>query len=126
MWQVALHGIVLSNPFTATVNSPIKSRRHQLEVIERGGRPTIYIFSKFVNGNNWMGNDDLTCVNEEDTARTVEALAAMYREHEPLFRLQQLFIENHEEIAPGVTCTTYEDGTKAIVDFNKGEYRIEK
>ncbi|MBO5220361.1 MAG: hypothetical protein J6C52_13080 [Clostridia bacterium] len=125
MWQVALHGIILSNPYTSTVNSPIKSRRHQLEVFERGGRPTIYIFSKFVTGNSWMGNNDITCTDDAETAKTVQILADMYREHKPLFRLQTLFIENHEEIAPGVTCTTYEDGTKVIVDFNKGEYRVE-
>ena len=52
------------------------------------------------------------------------SLADLYREFEPMAHLQTLFIENHEEIAPDVVCTTYEDGTKVTVDFAKGTYRI--
>ena len=126
LWQVALHGIVLSNPYTATVNAPIKPRMHQLEVHERGGRPTVYIFSKFKSdGSSWMGTDDLTCSSAEDTAETVRILAELYREFAPMAYLQTLFIENHEELCDGITCTTYEDGTKIIVDRNRGDYRIE-
>ncbi|MBE6657005.1 MAG: hypothetical protein E7604_01025 [Ruminococcaceae bacterium] len=123
LWQVALHGIILSNPYTTTVNAPVKSRRHQLEMIERGGRPTVYLFSKFKSdGKSWMGNDDITCSNPADTAKTVQILADLYREFEPMARLQTLFIENHEEIRPDVVCTTYEDGTKITVDFANGKY----
>lgn len=124
LWQIAFHGITLSNPYTSTVNSPIKNRRHQLEVIERGGRPTVYIYSKFVtNGNNWMGNDDLTCKNEEDTARTVRVIADMYREFVPLARLQTEFIDRHEE-KDGVSKICYSDGTTVTVDYNSGSYSL--
>ncbi|MBE6613480.1 MAG: hypothetical protein E7632_13430 [Ruminococcaceae bacterium] len=126
LWQIALHGIILSNPYTATVNFPIKSRRHQLEVIERGGRPTVYIYSKFAAGNAWMGEDDIICTTEGDMTRTVDILAAMYREFEGMAHLQSEFIEDHEEIAPGVFRTTYESGTRVICDYNSGEYRVEK
>ena len=127
LWQIALHGIVLSNPYTSTVNAPIKSRRHQLEVIERGGRPTVYIFSKFKSdGTSWMGNDDITCSDSEDTDRTVRILAQLYREFAPMADLQTQFIECHEEIAPDVVCTTYEDGTTVTVDFAHGHYRIDR
>ena len=64
-------------------------------------------------------------MDAEDTANTVGLLADFYREFEPQARLQLLFIEDHEEIAPDVTCTTYEDGTKVIVDWNAGTYRME-
>ncbi|MBQ8509837.1 MAG: hypothetical protein IJ493_08025 [Clostridia bacterium] len=127
LWQIALHGIVMSNPYTATVNSPIKSRHHQLEVIERGGRPTVYVYSKFVSdGNHWMGSDDIVCTTEEDTAKAVKAMADLYAEHKDMMYLQTEFIDRHEEISDGVTCTTYSDGTKAIVDWNRGEYTLQK
>ncbi len=127
LWQVALHGIVMSNPFTSTVNAPVKERRHQLEVLEYGGRPTIYIYSKFLSsGSNWMGNDDIVCDTDEQMADCVEKLSAMYREHKDLFRLQTEFIEKHEELSDGVFRTTYSDGTTVTVDYNRETYSVEK
>lgn len=124
LWQIAFHGITLSNPYTNTVNAPIKSRKHQLEVIERGGRPTVYIYSKFKSdGNSWMGNTDLTCDNEEDTAFTVKAIADMYREFAPMAHLQTVFIEHHEE-KDGIAKTHYADGTIVTVDYNSGSYTV--
>lgn len=126
LWQIVYHGIILSNPYTSTVNSPIKSRKHQLEVMERGGRPTIYIYSKFLSsGSNWMGNDDITCNDEADTERTVKLLADMYREFEPLTYLQTEFIEKHEE-ENGISKTYYSDGSVMTCDFNNGTYSLKK
>ena len=116
----------MSNPYTSTVNSPIKSRKHQLEVIERGGRPTIYIFSNLKSdGKSWMGDNDLTCRDAADTERTVKVLADMYREFEPLAYLQSEFIEDHEE-KDGVSRTVYSDGSVAVCDYNKGTYSVKK
>ena len=126
LWQIVYHGVILSNPFTTTVNYPLKSRRHQLEVIERGGRPTAYIYSKFVSGNgNWMGEDDLTCENDADTDRTVKLIAGMYRGFAEHSHLQTEFIEGHEE-SGGVSRTTYSDGTAAVCDYNSGTCIFEK
>ncbi len=126
LWQIVYHGIILSNPYTSTINSPIKSKKHQLEVFERGGRPTFYIYSKFVtDGKNWMGNDDLTCDDEADTARTVKVIADMYRECESLSYLQTEFIEDHSE-ENGVTRTVYSDGSVMVCDYNSGEHYLEK
>ena len=72
-----------------------------------------------------MGNDDLTCKDEADTARTVGVLADMYREFEPMAHLQTEFIEDHEE-NDGVSKTTYSDGTVVVCDYNMGTYSVEK
>ncbi len=74
LWQLVYHGIVLSNPSSETVNVPIKSWQAQMVFHEHGGRPLIYLHSKFVSGNrvNWMGEQDLT-------ADTPEAMAAVSR-----------------------------------------------
>ena len=126
LWQIVYHGIILSNPYTSTVNAPIKSKKHQLEVIERGGRPTFYIYSKFVgDGKNWMGNDDLTCDDEADTARTVSIIAESYRNFAPYSHLQTEFIEGHEE-KDGTSRTTYSDGTVAVCDYNAGTSSVSK
>lgn len=126
LWQIVYHGIILSNPYTATVNSPIKSRRHQLEVIERGGRPTIYIYSRFVSsGGNWMGNDDLTLENDADISKTVEVISKTYREFESFAALQYEFIERHEE-KNGISRTYYSNGSVMVCDFNTGEYHLER
>ena len=126
LWQIVFHGITLSNPYTSTVNAPIKSRRHQLEVFEYGGRPTIYVFSKFVsNGNNWMGNDDLTCSGVEDTDRTVRAIADYYNETAPLAYLQYELIDHHE-YHDGVSKTFYENGDVMVTDYENGTYHLEK
>ena len=126
LWQIAYHGIILSNPYTSTVNSPIKSRRHQLEVVERGGRPTGYIFSKFKSdGKSWMGDDDIVCTTEADTERTVGLLADMYREFAPMAYLQTEFIQRHDKLSEGVYRTTYSDGSRVTVDYNTGTYNIQ-
>jgi len=126
IWQIAYHGIVMSNPYTSTVNSPIKSRKHQLEVIERGGRPTVYIYSKFLSsGNNWMGNDDIVCTTEEEMETTVQRLSDMYKEFEPLSYLQTVFIDRHEE-KDGIAKTYYADGSIMTVDYNNGTYSLQK
>lgn len=126
LWQIVYHGIILSNPYTSTVNSPIKGAKHKLEVMERGGRPTIYIFSKFLSsGGNWMGNDDITCNDEADTERTVKLLSDMYKEFAPLSYLQTEFIEKHEE-ENGVSKTYYSDGSIMVCDYNSGTYSLEK
>lgn len=127
LWQIVFHGIILSSPYTKTVNEQLKSRRHQLEVMERGGRPTTYIHSIFMHrGDNWMGNDDFNCDNEEEMQKTADAMGALWRKHEGLLYLQELFIDRHDELEPGVVCTSYENGDRMIVDYNKGEYKLIK
>ncbi len=127
LWQIVFHGIILSNPYTKTVNAQLKSRRHQLEVMERGSRPTVYIYSIFMHkGNNWMGNDDFTCESGEAMQRTADAMGELWREHEGLLYLQDLFIDRHEELDPGVFATTYENGDRMIVNYNTGEYSLMK
>ena len=51
-----------------------------------------------------MGNDDLTCGCEKDTARTAELLGGMYREFAPYAYLQAQTLERHE-FSDGVART---------------------
>lgn len=127
IWQIAFHGIILSNPYTSGVNFAIKSRRHQLEVYERGARPTVYLYSRFKwDGANWMGNDDVVCTTEADFDNTVEMLAKIYRDFEPLAYLQTEYIDRHEKLSDGVYRTVYSDGSTAITDYINGSYVVTK
>ena len=128
LWQLVYHGIILSNPTTETVNYPIKEDAARLKVFEYGGRPTFYLYSKFVTdrkGVNWMGAADLTCDDEADLARTAKVIAQAYREHRPLNHLQTQFIDRHEYLTDQVTVTTYEGGERMVCNASDAPYDFE-
>ena len=60
IWQLVYNGIILSTPFTTTVNYTAQNRVSQLKLIEFNGRPVFYFYSRFKDdGKNWMGEGDL-------------------------------------------------------------------
>ena len=125
-WQLVYHGIILSNPTSKTINYVIKNSDTKLKFIEFGGRPLMYLYSKFGDNKNWMGDIDLTCGNDQELSKTCAALKEVYEEYEALKHLQYEFMENHEKLADGVYCTTYSDGTQIIVDYNEKKYTVRK
>lgn len=132
LWQLVFHGIILSNPYTDTVNAPVKGRENVLKLFERGGRPSLYYYSKFVTDkegsslNNWMGNTDFIMDTEEDLALSADRAAALYREYESMADLQDKFMDKHEKIAEGVYRVTYSDGSTVEVNYNSGEVQVKR
>lgn len=125
-WQLVYHGIVLSNPTSRTVNYPIKDANANLVFVEYGGRPLLYINSKFGPGRDWMGKNDLYSLTDEDLDRSVKAIKAAYDEYEPLQYLQYEFMENHEKLSDTLYRTTYSDGTTVTVDYDALSYTVKK
>ncbi len=126
-WQIVYHGIVVSNPYATTVNAAATGMDSILKIIEYGGRPALYYYSRFVNdGKDWISNNDFTADTPEEIQHTAQLAAQEYKIFEPLTYLQYEFIENHEQIADGVFVTTYSDGTKVTVDYNQKNYSITK
>lgn len=125
-WQIVYHGIILSNATSQTINYPVKEEYQHLKFIEYGGRPVMYFYSKFGERQNWMGDDDLHCANDEELDRATDAIKKAYDEYEALKHLQYEFIDNHEKLAEGVFRTTYSDGTAVTVDYNKETYTVLK
>ena len=127
-WQLVYHGIVVSNPHSRTVN-PLRSDNPDdlLKVVEYGGRPQAYYYAKFVSdGTDWIGKGDLTVESDEaidEGAAEMKRLTDLYDE---LSYLQYEFMEEHEEIEPGVFKTTYSDGSATVVDYNTKEYKLIK
>jgi len=126
LWQLVYHGIVMSSPSSATVNHTLKGSDERLYFIEFGGRPLMYLFSKFGDDKNWMGDIDLRLVDDNDMDGVVAALKAAHDEYLPLKYLQYEFMDNHEKLSDGVYRTTYSDGTAVTVDYNRKEYTVEK
>ena len=126
-WQLVYHGIIVSNPYATTVNAAASGKEKLLKTIEYGGRPVIYYYSKFVNdGKNWISDNDFTADTPEEIAHTAELAAQEYKLFEPLTYLQYEFIEEHEKLGDKIYRTTYSDGTKITVDYNKLIFEITK
>lgn len=125
-WQIAYHGIILYNPSTVTLNYAAKEKKNRLKYFECGGRPLIYFNANFAKGNHWMGTEDFLCDTEEQMNESVKMAKQMVRDYELLAPERYEFIENHEEIEDGVFCTTYSNGTKVFVDYNKESFEIER
>lgn len=132
LWQLIYHGIVLSNPYTATVNAPIKSRAHTLKLYERGGRPTLYYYSKFVteqNDNgipNWMGATDFIMDTDEELEKSADRAAELYHEYSNFKYLQNYYMEEFEKISPTQTRVTYSDGSVMTLDYENGTVSVDK
>ncbi|MDO4583162.1 MAG: DUF5696 domain-containing protein [Planctomycetia bacterium] len=125
-WHLVYNGIVLNNPYTKCANYTIKDPVARLKLIEFGGRPMFYFYSKFkTDGKNWMGDADITCATDEELVKSVQAIKEGYDEFEKLKHLQYEFMEGHDQIAENVFRTTFSDGTAIITNYNEQAYDFE-
>ena len=127
IWQIVYNGIIANNPFTTTMNAPLKGRAEQLKLIEFSGRPSFYFYSKFLTvGKNWMGDEDLGCATDEELKKSVALIREGYDDYQKVKHLQLEFIETHAEVAPGIFRTGYANGENVLVDYIRGEWRLER
>ena len=120
MFQLVYNGIILSNPFTTTVNAPLKGRPSELKTIEFGARPSFYFYANFKSsGTNWMGDEDLVCSTYDELRASVATVKRGIEAYKSLWRLQYVYMEGHDELAPGVYVTRYANGTKVYVNYTK-------
>ena len=119
IWQMVYNGIIVNNPFTTTVNFTAQDGYSQLKLLEFGGRPNFYFYSKFVSdGKDWMGDSDLRCGTDEELVRSVARVKAGWDVYAQVNHLQYEFIEGHDEIASGVWRTSYSNGERMYVNYN--------
>lgn len=119
-FEVAYHGILLYNPMSTTINYPVKSPTERLNMIMRGGKPSIYYYSRFRTGTkiNWMGETDFTCDNDEDMKESVSLVKMALDEYKPLRHLQLEFIDRYDILGHGLEMATYSDGTRLVGNFS--------
>ena len=126
LFQLVYHGIILSNPFTGTLNYPVKAPHKRLKFIEFGGRPLFVWYANFLTGkSNWMGKEDLTCATDDELRDGVAAIKRSYDEFEKLSDLQFEFMDDHRLLAKDVSLTGYSDGTRVIVNHGEAPYVFE-
>jgi len=117
IWQLVYHGIILSNPFADTTNYTIKGDLGRLKLVEFGGRPLFYFHSRFAEGRQWMGADDITCADREALAHGVARIKEGYDEFQERMHLQVEFMEEHEQLVEGVFRTAFSDGSVIITNY---------
>ena len=122
LWPMVYNGIILSNPSTTTVNYPVKHPKNRLKLIEYGGRPSFYFYSKFMENKgrdiNWLGKEDIECGDEESLKEAIKSMKIAYEEYKERRHLQYAHIVKHSEKEPGVYEVTYSDGSVIKVDYN--------
>ncbi len=104
LWQIAYHGIILSNPFMHTIDYNChwsKSKEYikhcRLKMVEFGGRPTYY----------WAMRKD----------SDFKVLKEAYDEYAKRSHLQYEFMNYHGEISPNVFVTRYSNGTRIVTNY---------
>ena len=127
-WQLVFHGIVLSNPYSRTINALLNpSPDDMLKVIEYGGKPQFYYYAHFVDdGSNWLGKFDLYCHTKEERENSADVVKKTLDIWNEMSYLQFEFMEKHEEISDGVFKVTYSDGSRVTVNYNDKTYILEK
>lgn len=125
-WHMVYNGIVLNNPYCATTNYQLKDPLTKMKLVEFGGRPIFYFYSKFRHsGTNWMGEEDLICGTDEELTESVKAIKHGYDEFESMKELQFEFFEEHAEMAPNVFRSLFSNGTQIICNYSEKEFQFE-
>ena len=127
-WHIVFHGIVLNNPYAGTVNAAMnRNPDAMLRLVELGGRPAIYYYSRFVTaGSDWMGDLDYKVDTKDDMERGVQAALKTAKIYEQMNYLQYEFMESHEKIGDNCYRIVYSDGSEVTVDYNNKTYSINR
>ena len=106
---------------STTVNYPLKEKNERLMLYLRGGKPSMYYYSKFRTGGakNWMGETDLVCGSDEELRESVATVKRALDEYAPLADKQLCFIDRYEIVGNGVEVTHYEDGTRVVGNLSE-------
>ena len=114
LWEIAFHGIILSNPFWETVDATQpddtngqfaflhKKWKRTLKVFEHGGRPCFYWMNYKKNG--------------------MAPVKEMYDLYQPVKYLQYEFMEEHRELAKDVFLTRYGDGSEIVSNYSEMKF----
>ena len=125
LWFLVYHGILSYNPTCETVNSAIRTDDPdpELRMVEYGGRPFAYFYSKFLSsGVTWMGEQDCTAATDEEMRWCVSRIREQYDRYRELRDLQFEFMERHETLAENVALITYSGGSVLLVNRSDQTY----
>ena len=125
-WHIVFNGYILNNAAAQTVNYTLKPAISALKVREYASRPIFYFYSAYRNvGHNWMGETDLTFNDKRDLERSIAEIKKGYDEFQTLQFLQYEHLDDHFEVAKGVKCSLFSDGTRVVTNYNSEPYTFE-
>ena len=117
IWQIAYHGIILSNPYYSTIDYTygdntgrtwmpygyhLDKNIRRLKMAEFNGRPTFYFASYRKMG--------------------LKPVKEAYDEYQPMKHLQYEFMDFHDEIAEDVFITKFSNGEFIITNYSDSDY----
>ncbi len=116
LWQIAYHGIILSNPYLETLDYSYRNKstmvnsdflgsyeKRRLKLVEYGGRPSFY-FAPY--------------------KETLEPIKEAYDGFKKRAHLQYEFMNSHEEVLPDVFLVTYSNGEKILCNYTSSEVSV--
>ena len=123
-WQIAYHGVVMSNPFRNTWNAAKNpDKRVLLKTVEYGARPVFYIYGGWNLPERacW----DIKCRTDEELADCVKTIRAGVDEYNRRAVLEWEYMEDHCEIAKGVFRILYSNGASVYVNYNDSAVTVD-
>jgi hypothetical protein len=116
-YQIAVHGLVqyTNNPY----NLISDGRRIFLQQVEYGAMP-VFLLTQASSAQLLRTN--VNSVYSSQYSYWRDEVIRQYQAEEPLTRLANQFITGHERLAEKVYQTTYEDGTRVIVNYRPETY----
>ena len=127
VWNIVYHGSILSTPGSQAVNYTIKPSHERLKMLEFCSRPIFYFYSAYRNkGANWMGEQDLHCADGKELHQAVQAIKEGYDEYQKYAYLQYETMDHHEEVAPGITVTSFSNGHQIVVNYTSLPYTYQQ
>ena len=122
LWQLALNGVIMQNPFHNTTNYTIQSQERKLAFAEHNGRPVFYCNQKFMESTPW-GEGDLKINNDEERERTAEIIAAGYLEYKERSYLQEEFMTRFDFLEEDIRKATFSDGSEILINYSNKDYK---
>ncbi len=117
IWQIAYHGIILSNPYYATIDytysgdknrswGPYKAimdkKIRRLKMAEFNGRPVFYLANYRKMG--------------------LDPVKEAYDEYKKMRHLQYEYLDFHDEIAKDVFISKFSNGESIVVNYSEADY----
>jgi len=121
LYHIAVHGLVTYT--SAPYNFLSDNQRIFLQQLEYGALP-IFILSKESSSLLFRTGANSVYSSQFDTWQ--DEIIRQYHAIESLAPTISEFIVAYNRLAEGVYCTTYEDGTQVIVNYNENTYSTAK
>ena len=114
-WHLVYHGIVLSNPYYATIDAPYKKE------YARSGQPQAYDYLNKDPITQWLKVIEYNArpTYYYLTYKNLEPMKRAYDEYQKLKHLQLELMIHHAEIAKGVFLSRYEFGDEVVVNYTE-------